>query len=85
MKLLYDQNLSFKLVSNLKDLYPDSVHVREIGFARATDLAIWGYAAENDFVVVSKDDDLSSAFDSPRSPAQGGLAPGWKLHDLGDC
>jgi len=28
MKLLFDENLSYKLVGLLTDLFPDSVHVR---------------------------------------------------------
>ena len=31
MRLLYDQNLSYRLVAELQDLYPDSLHVRDIG------------------------------------------------------
>jgi predicted nuclease of predicted toxin-antitoxin system len=30
VKLLLDQNLSFKLVPALEDLYPGSIHVRSI-------------------------------------------------------
>jgi predicted nuclease of predicted toxin-antitoxin system len=44
MKLLFDQNLSPRLPGLLSDLYPGSVHVREIGLAEATDTAIWNYA-----------------------------------------
>lgn len=31
MKLLFDQNLSFKLVSRLADLFPDSDQVPRLG------------------------------------------------------
>ncbi len=31
MKLLFDENLSFRLVVALADVYPDSRHVREVG------------------------------------------------------
>jgi len=31
MKLLFDQNLSFRLVRKLADVYPDCQHVRNIG------------------------------------------------------
>jgi len=37
MKLLFDQNMPPQLARRLADLYPDSVHVREIGFRDATD------------------------------------------------
>ncbi|MDX2033847.1 MAG: DUF5615 family PIN-like protein [Blastocatellia bacterium] len=31
MKLLFDQNLSFRLVSKLLEKFPDSAHVRLLG------------------------------------------------------
>lgn len=58
MKLLFDQNLSPQLPRLLSDLFPDSSHVREVGFTEATDTAIWNYAKQNGFVIVSKDSDF---------------------------
>lgn len=58
MKLLLDQNISYKLVSRLGDVYPGSTHVRQLGLEEADDLAVWNYARENDFVIVSKDEDF---------------------------
>ncbi len=58
MKLLFDQNLSPRLPRLLSDLYPGSAHVREIGLRDAADLAIWNYARENGFAIVSKDSDF---------------------------
>lgn len=58
MRLLFDQNLSSTLVSKLEDIYPGSVHVRNLGMLEADDSAIRIHAAEHDFVVVSKDSDF---------------------------
>jgi predicted nuclease of predicted toxin-antitoxin system len=58
MRLLLDQNISYKLVDRLSDLYPASRHVRQVGLGKANDLAVWNYARDNDFVVVSKDEDF---------------------------
>src|SRR4028119_2113615 len=58
MKLLFDQNLSPRLPKILADVFPHSVHVREIGFVEATDTEIWNYAKANDFIIVSKDTDF---------------------------
>lgn len=58
MKLLYDENLSPKLVLRLADLFPESTHVRNIGLASAADPAVWEYAAMNGFVIISKDEDF---------------------------
>ncbi len=58
MKLLFDQNISPKLVSSLKDLFPNSAHVQNLGLDKATDNEIWNYAKSNDFIIISKDADF---------------------------
>ena len=58
MKLLFDQNLSYKLVELLADIFPDSQHVRELNLADAVDDAIWEYAKSGGFIVVTKDEDF---------------------------
>ena len=58
MKLLFDQNLSPRLPSLLADIYPDSVHVREVALRDADDLVIWEYAKANRYTIVSKDSDF---------------------------
>jgi predicted nuclease of predicted toxin-antitoxin system len=58
MKLLFDQNLSPRLPRLLADLYPQSIHVREVGLRDASDAEIWDYAKQNGFVIVSKDSDF---------------------------
>ncbi len=58
MKLLFDENLSDKLVALLRDVFPGSLHVRACGFAGGQDRAIWRYAAEQGFVLVTKDEDF---------------------------
>ena len=37
MKLLFDHNLSHRLVSALQHDYPDSTHVRDVGLSTAND------------------------------------------------
>jgi predicted nuclease of predicted toxin-antitoxin system len=58
MRLLFDQNLSSVLVGRLSDLFPESTHVKSLGMMKAEDVAIWGYAAQNGFTIVSKDSDF---------------------------
>jgi predicted nuclease of predicted toxin-antitoxin system len=60
VKLLFDQNLSHKLVDLLVDLYPESVHVRQAGLRDADDSEIWAYAATNGFTIVTKDEDFNA-------------------------
>lgn len=58
MKLLFDQNLSWRLPQKLADLYPDSQHIREVGLTESQDVDIWNYAKANGFMIVSKDMDF---------------------------
>lgn len=44
MKILIDQNLSFKLLEHLCIHFPNSLHVKDIGFEAAGDEVIWSYA-----------------------------------------
>ena len=58
MRLLFDENLSFRLPMALGDVYPNSLHVREVGLKGAADGRIWAYASERGLLVVSKDADF---------------------------
>jgi predicted nuclease of predicted toxin-antitoxin system len=58
MKLLFDQNLSHRLVGQLAVEFPGSAHVRDVGLAAAPGPDVWAYAAANGFVIVSKDTDF---------------------------
>ena len=58
MKLLFDENLSPKLACFLADLFPDSLHVRDVGMKATDDPLVWDYAKNNGFMIVSKDMDM---------------------------
>ena len=58
MKLLFDEHLSYKLISKLSDIFPDSKHVNDLNLQSESDLKIWEYAKNNEFVIVSKDSDF---------------------------
>jgi predicted nuclease of predicted toxin-antitoxin system len=57
VKLLFDENLPPVLVSVLADVFPRSAHVHELGLGRADDVAVWQWAKEHDYCIVSKDSD----------------------------
>ena len=57
MKLLFDHNLSPRLVSRFADLYPDSNHLFNLNLDTAEDSFVWEYA-DNDFTIVTKDSDF---------------------------
>jgi predicted nuclease of predicted toxin-antitoxin system len=58
MSLLFDQNLSRRLVALLAAEYPGSEHVESASLLGADDLTVWHYAAANGLMVVSKDSDF---------------------------
>jgi predicted nuclease of predicted toxin-antitoxin system len=58
MKLLFDENLSPKMVEALADVFPNSAHVDRIGLGGGSDDDVWRYAKDNGFMLVSKDSDF---------------------------
>ena len=58
MKLLFDHNVSFRLVVALESSYPNSQHVSQLGMSAASDTTVWDYARDHGFVIVSKDSDF---------------------------
>jgi len=59
VKLLFDHNLSPRLVNRLADLYPDASHTSLAGLDRAADIVVWLYAQAHDYTIVTKDADFS--------------------------
>jgi predicted nuclease of predicted toxin-antitoxin system len=58
MKLLLDQNLSFKLIPSIERSFPGSKHVKDFRLTGDDDEAIWTLAADRDFAILSKDSDF---------------------------
>ncbi|MBZ0280695.1 MAG: DUF5615 family PIN-like protein [Anaerolineae bacterium] len=59
MKLLFDNNLSPKLVNQLADLYPDSSHVATLSLDSASDVEVWRRAQDDGYCLVTKDADFN--------------------------
>jgi predicted nuclease of predicted toxin-antitoxin system len=77
MKLLFDQNLSPKLLNDLPEEFAGSQHVRNIGLRDASDTEIWNYARAKDYVIVSKDADFHQrSFVSSHPPKVIGILGG---------
>ena len=59
MKLLFDNNISYKLVKRLSDISPNCLHVTDTSLPKpATDLDIWNWAKQNDCAIVTFDEDF---------------------------
>ena len=58
MKLLFDQNISFRLIKRINDLFPGSKQVRELELENSTDVEIFDFAKRNYFAIVTFDSDF---------------------------
>lgn len=68
MKLLFDENLSPRLVDLLSSTYPTAVHISTVNLSRASDSEIWEYAQTQGFTIVSKDSDFHQRSLVDRNP-----------------
>jgi predicted nuclease of predicted toxin-antitoxin system len=57
-KLLFDENLSYRLVNLLAAFFPESAHIEDVGLHGCLDEDVWGYARKHGYVLVSKDNDF---------------------------
>ena len=58
MKLLFDQNISFRVISKITDLFPEAKQVRQLGIENDLDIDIWQFAKENNYTIVTFDSDF---------------------------
>ena len=58
MKLLFDQNISPKIVRQVAADFPYSKQVRQVGLEDASDTTIFHYANQNGYVIVTFDADF---------------------------
>jgi predicted nuclease of predicted toxin-antitoxin system len=58
MNLLFDQNISFRIIKLINDVFPGARQVRELQLENSTDLDIWTYAKSNQYCIVTFDADF---------------------------
>lgn len=58
MKLLFDANVSPRLVRAVQDVFPGAMHVFECGDIHDDDGLIWDFAKVRGFMIVTKDGDF---------------------------
>ncbi|WP_163381084.1 DUF5615 family PIN-like protein [Cyclobacterium sp. SYSU L10401] len=58
MKLLFDQNISPKIVRQIESDFPDSNQVRHVGLEDASDSVIFDYAKAHGYAIVTFDADF---------------------------
>ncbi len=58
MKLLFDQNISFRITKKITDFFPECTHVSDCGLNDGEDPQIWEFAKKNHFTIVTFDSDF---------------------------
>ena len=58
MKLLIDENISYRIIKLINKHIPNSIHVSSIRKNRFSCLDIWLYAKDNDYIIVTYDEDF---------------------------
>jgi predicted nuclease of predicted toxin-antitoxin system len=57
MKLLFDQNISYRITKLLSKSFPEAKHISQVDLQDSTDIGIWEYAKSNDYTIVTFDSD----------------------------
>lgn len=62
MKLLFDQNVSYRILKKLSVSYDGSSHVKIERLINASDIDIWEYAKQHQFTLVTLDSDFNDIY-----------------------
>ncbi len=61
LKLLLDNNISYRIKKRVADHFPHVMHLTDTGLPASTiDIIIWEWAENNDYIIVSQDDDFKT-------------------------
>jgi predicted nuclease of predicted toxin-antitoxin system len=58
MKLLLDQNISFRIIKKVRGHFLDVQSVKENNLENTDDFKIWEYARQNGFTIITFDEDF---------------------------
>nr|WP_225990302.1 DUF5615 family PIN-like protein [Flavobacterium sp. SaA2.13] len=56
--MLFDQNISFRIISKINIAFPEAKQVRQLQLENATDVEIWEFARINDYTIITFDSDF---------------------------
>lgn len=59
MRLIFDQNISHKVLQYLPDKFTGSTTVKKEGLINSPDLQIWEFAKKHDLIIVTQDSDFN--------------------------
>lgn len=58
MRLLFDQNISHRIIDRLRQWMPEAKHIKELDLKGATDRQIWNFAKTQEYHIVTFDTDF---------------------------
>lgn len=59
MKLLFDNNISYRIIKKIQHLEIESIHVSSTSLKKpAEDIDIWNYAKTNSYTIITFDEDF---------------------------
>lgn len=58
LKILLDENISYRLKAKLSDIFSEVIHSSQVCGLEAKDSSIWQYAKQNNFIIITKDEDF---------------------------
>ena len=58
-KLLFDNNISHRVIARIEDIFPQSSHVMLENIDNASDQKVWIFARSHGYTVVTKDSDFN--------------------------
>jgi predicted nuclease of predicted toxin-antitoxin system len=59
MKLLFDENISYRIVKKVVHAFPESEQVKRLQLMSKKDRVVWEFARQHDFAIVSHDEDYA--------------------------
>ena len=62
MKLLFDQNIPYRVVKKIITDFPLAVSVIDVGLYEENDIPIWKYALKNEYTIISQDNDFDDLY-----------------------
>lgn len=69
MKILIDQNISFRLIQKIEATFPDITHVKYCNLSDANDFEIFIYAKNNQFkAILTLDEDFDNILLEHKAP-----------------
>jgi predicted nuclease of predicted toxin-antitoxin system len=58
VKIVFDQNISYRIISKIIVDYPHAKQVKQLGIVNYSDIEIWDYAKKNEYTIITFDSDF---------------------------